>query len=390
MANSLPNLDDTSNSNEAAALVRRKLKQIYSDEPDATEELQEAQAAGAHRSKHQQFMYGLNSSGKSLAEIQTEWHNYYVGLSDEEKHRVWQEFYQEHGRSGSQAHTNPSAQPGEPKQHHTLVKHPVAAHQDPRTVADIHEQIVHKVERRTRKKQSGHLKSLGFGLVSGVIAVVVLLFSFFNERFIAPFINPSKNVSDSSIIIDPSSTSVGTDSKIIIPKINVEIPVVYDVPTVEENAIQAGLERGVVHYATTPNPGEKGNGIIFGHSSNNILNKGKYKFAFVLLKRLEVGDTFILQKGGKRYIYRVFTKKVVKPTDVGVLTENTGKVGSFSLITCDPPGTTLNRLVVTGEQITPDPAENTASTAKQPTAAPALVPGNSESLWHRFVKWLST
>ena len=30
-------------------------------------------------------------------------------------------------------------------------------------------------------------------------------------------------------------------------------------------------------------------------SSNNILNKGKYKFAFVLLKQLESGDTFMIQ-----------------------------------------------------------------------------------------------
>jgi sortase (surface protein transpeptidase) len=37
--------------------------------------------------------------------------------------------------------------------------------------------------------------------------------------------------------------------KLIIPKINVEIPVVYDVNTIEESAVEKGLERGVVHYA---------------------------------------------------------------------------------------------------------------------------------------------
>jgi hypothetical protein len=38
-------------------------------------------------------MYELTTSGKSLADIQTQWHEYYVGLPDNEKHQVWQEFY---------------------------------------------------------------------------------------------------------------------------------------------------------------------------------------------------------------------------------------------------------------------------------------------------------
>ncbi|HSX46743.1 MAG TPA: sortase, partial [Patescibacteria group bacterium] len=149
-------------------------------------------------------------------------------------------------------------------------------------------------------------------------------------------------------------------------------------------------ERGVVHYATTPNPGELGNGAIFGHSSNNILNKGKYKFAFVLLKRLEVGDTFMLQKDGKRYVYRVFDKKVVKPSEVDVLNHDYGKPATFSLITCDPPGTSLNRLVVTGEQITPDPATNVKSSATPSSQKPTILPSNSESLWHRLVHLFSS
>jgi uncharacterized Rmd1/YagE family protein len=38
-------------------------------------------------------MYDLSHSGKSLAEIQTAWHQYYVNLPNDEKHQVWQEFY---------------------------------------------------------------------------------------------------------------------------------------------------------------------------------------------------------------------------------------------------------------------------------------------------------
>ena len=151
---------------------------------------------------------------------------------------------------------------------------------------------------------------------------------------------------------------------------------------------QKALESGVVHYATTPNPGEKGNAVIFGHSSNNIFNKGKYKFAFVLLSRLEPGDLFYINKDSKRYAYRVYKKDIVKPTQVSVLGA-TDKVATVTLITCDPPGTSLNRLVVVGEQISPDPSVNTTSTASKPEHQPVLLPSNSPSLWQRLVGWFT-
>jgi sortase A len=215
------------------------------------------------------------------------------------------------------------------------------------------------------------------------------MFGLFNERFIAPFITPSKSVSNTPIIIDPSTTAVGPEPKVIIPKINVEIPIVFDEESTEEAAIQRALEEGVIHYATTSNPGEQGNGAIFGHSSNNILNKGKYKFAFVLLRRLESGDVFYVQKDGKRFAYRVYKKTVVSPDQVAVLGAQ-DKPSTMSLITCDPPGTSLNRLVVVGEQISPDPSTNVASTANQETTSPAILPSNSPSLWSRLTSWLSS
>jgi hypothetical protein len=61
-----------------------------------------------------------------------------------------------------------------------------------------------------------------------------------------------------------------------------------------------------------------------------------------------------------------------------------GKTSTMALITCDPPGTSINRLVVWGEQISPDPNKNIASTAVQTDAQPSILAGNAESLWHRM------
>jgi sortase A len=389
----LPKKDD--DAAPAVEFIRQKIQNIYSAEPNAKEEAQEAEEAGKHRSKHQQFMYELSTSGKSLAEIQTAWHNYYVNLPDHEKHEVWQEFYANHSQASRYIQATQAAPTNKPvvstheQENHTTSYKP--RHKAAQTTKDIKDHLLNRVSSRTKLQKKQHLQSLAFGLGMGSIVLVILLFSFFNERFIAPFITPSKQVSSTQIIIDPGTTAVGPEPKIIIPKINVEIPVIYDEPSIDEHAVQRALEGGVLHYATTPDPGELGNGAIFGHSINNILNKGKYKFAFVLLKRLENGDTFYLQKDGKRYVYKVFDKKIVKPDDVSVLNSIEGRPATFSLITCDPPGTSINRLIVTGEQISPNPAANVASHVKQNNAEkPAVLPSNSPSLWSRLWGWLSS
>lgn len=378
----------TTPANAAADLIRQRLNQIYNIEPDAKEELKESENLH-HRSKHQQYMYDLGQSGKTLAEIQTAWHEYYLGLPDDEKHVVWQEFYEEHNRRSGKLYLEktpeqpPKVLDDEPAKR-TQRKQPTSNSQ---SVKDVKEHLLNNINRHASKNKS-HLKSLVFGLSSGLVVVVILLFSFFNERFLAPFITPSKSVSATPIIIDPNSTSAGPEPRLIIPKINAELPVIYTEPSIEEHAVQRALQDGVLHYATTSKPGEKGNGVIFGHSSNNLLNKGQYKFAFVLLHRLENGDTFMIQKDSKRYVYKVFAKRIVKPEEVSVLSDANGKLATFSLITCDPPGTSLNRLVVTGEQINPDPSKNSASTVKPIQSQPKILPSNSPSLWQRFKDWV--
>lgn len=377
-------------SDSAANVIRQKIDALYSDEPDPQEELVDAEEAKGHRSKHQTYMYQLSTSGKSLAEIQTAWHNYYVALPDKEKHEVWQEFYEMHGKSPHlSVPQTPKATPPETPHavHHAAHDKPKPS--KPKSVADIRGQLLNKVGTRGKLTKKHHVQSILFGLGTGTIVMIILLFGFFNERFIAPFISPSRSVSSTPIVIDPNSTAVGPGTEVIIPKINVEIPVVYDQPSIDEKAVEASLEQGVVHYATTPSPGEQGNVAIVGHSSNNIFNKGKYKFAFVLLNRLEVGDTFSLTRDGKRYVYKVYEKKIVKPTDVSVLGA-TDKPATATLITCDPPGTSINRLVVVGEQISPDPATNGVSTAQNADGQPKIVPGNSPSLWSRLISMFSS
>jgi sortase A len=394
----------------AIQLIRSKVAALYEQEPDVREEIKEDVIRPETRlTKHQRFMHELTTSGKPLAQIQTDWHNYYVNLPDHEKHEVWREFYQVHNRQSGYAQAAGQQAPGAelpesgkgdkskayvgehlPAPDYAAKKRRRSA--PSRTKQQIKQQILNRVnlsaESQARAKQ--HFHSLVFGLGTGLLVLVIFLFGFFNEMFIAPFIQPSRHVSATPIIVSSDSVAVSDTPEVIIPKINVQIPLVFDEKSADEAAIQRALERGVIHYPTTVMPGQQGNAAFFGHSSNNIFNKGKYKFAFVLLHELVPGDIFYLTSDKKVYTYRVYDKRIVPPSEVSVLNNIPGKIATATLITCDPPGTSTNRLVVWGEQISPDPAGATAPTTPVTpnSESPVTLPSEGPTLWTRFWRWL--
>lgn len=419
--------------NPAVEMIRRKIDALYGEEPNARTELKEAEES-PRRSKHQEFMYRLSISGRPLSEIQAAWHDYYIKLPDNEKREVWQEFYAANSRVPTPhtrmvqsrsamtrphisaadhlpqaAHTpNPpqpmvlgpqpqtatyelpvsAARPGIVVSEHEM--HPAPRRPDARrSAATIRKNILRqvRVSNSAQLKAKQHLQSLAFGLGTGALFILIFLFGFFNEVVIAPFIQPNNHAEATPIILSQSSLAPTSTPEVIIPKINVQLPTVYGL-TVNENDVEQGLEDGVVHYSSTSVPGQQGNAAFFGHSSNNIFNKGKYKFAFVLLHELVPGDLFYLTYNGKVYTYRVFQKQIVQPTETWVLNPVEGKTATAALITCDPPGTSLHRLVVWGEQIDPDPNANAAAAPTPPAGQQVQqLASNGPTLWSRFWHW---
>lgn len=392
----------------ALDLVRQKIATIYGQEKTMSSELNSMAAqptAQAPESKHQKYMRELSTSGQSLADIQVAWHNYYQGLPDHEKHEVWREFYSANERPQP---TATSPQPASVQPQPAVNQSPIVAHTvlpdaprviDRRRPMAIRKRILSNVAEQVQKppklkktKRRQKFESLFFGLGIGLVAMVIFLFGFFNEYIISPFMQPSRTASATPVILNTDGVAPSAEPEVIIPKIGVQIPVDYTLTTVAEDAVQASLDNGVVHYANTVKPGEVGNTAIFGHSSNNIFNKGKYKFAFVSLHKLQDGDTFYLTNNGKIYAYRVFKKQVVLPHETWVLNAVEGKKATATLITCDPPGSTSHRLVVWGEQISPDPEGATAPTNPQPVnsdVAPAELAGKGPSAWSRFWGWVN-
>jgi len=243
---------------------------------------------------------------------------------------------------------------------------------------DITDKLKNRLDSKDKRAIPSKLKPFIGAALAGI-----LIFAIFNSQLLVGqlqyLISPKAGADAPSIT---ESSSISSEPVVIIPKINVNAPVVYDVTSFDEAQVQKALERGVVHYGTTALPGQAGNNVIVGHSSNNWWASGKYKFAFVLLDKLEKGDTFELHYQGKKYVYEVFEKKVVQPNDVSVLSQTAEPI--TTLITCTPPGTSWQRLVVQGKQISPSPTEATALATPNVSTDKSLLPSNTPSFWQQI------
>lgn len=252
-----------------------------------------------------------------------------------------------------------------------------------RIASELRRKIRTNVQKQaTKVKSSSHFKPL---LAAFSVGGAFLLINY-NQVLVGAlkqYVSPGSVVT-TPVIVEPNTlANVGPEPKIIIPKIGVDAPVVYDEPKVDESSYQKALERGVVRLGTTANPGTKGNVVIGGHSSNNVFNAGKYKYVFVNLRRMENGDIFYLNYGAKRYTYKVTLKKVITPTDVSALAQTT--IPTVTLFTCDPPGTNVNRLIIQAEQIDPSPSSAKVN-SNQPTKVNDKnpLPSVAPSLWDRI------
>lgn len=384
--------------NSAAELIRQKIDALYASEPDAKQEMREAEIV-TPRSKHQQYMHELSTSGRGLAEIQVAWHEYYTNLPDDEKHKVWQEFYQKQQTSAPKAELVKAAVPAvetkppvteekflPPANDSSVIsgEFVVPSATDTRPVSEVRDTIRKNIGQRAKKINKSHFQSLIFGLGSGFVVLLIFMFGFFNEVVITPFIRPAAATS-APIIVDAGSTDVERPPQVVIPKISVQVPVDFTQTSISDSVIQGALDNGVVHYPTTVKPGEKGNAAIFGHSSSNIFNQGKYKFAFMQLNKLQNDDVFYITYQNKIYSYKVISMSIVPPTQVSVLNPIAGQTATATLITCDPPGTSINRLVVVGQQISPDPNANTTVATPAPAASDTTeLPANGPTLWTRM------
>lgn len=220
--------------------------------------------------------------------------------------------------------------------------------------------------------------------IIAIIVILIFLFLQYNSVIaakIASFVSPGSSSTQTIIVGTGVNQPVSDSPRIIIPKINVNAPVTYGLTSLDENTVQTALQNGPINYpvaGASALPGQRGNTVILGHSSADVFAPGNYKFIFVQLNRLTAGDLFYLDYGTTRYTYKVTETKIINPTDVGALNLGTDKPYA-TLVTCDPPGTIANRLLVIAEQVSPNPNDAT-ETQSADNDSPTTITGKPKTL----------
>jgi len=136
-----------------------------------------------------------------------------------------------------------------------------------------------------------------------------------------------------------------------INKIKVDAPMVWS-QSDDDQKMLADLEKGLSHFTKTAAPGQNGNAVISGHSSNYVWAKGDYNHIFENLNSLEKGDEVavrIIQHNGRimTFHYHVTDKFITTADDPRVFADTPAP--SLTLSTCWPIGTNLKRLIIKTE-----------------------------------------
>lgn len=251
------------------------------------------------------------------------------------------------------------------------------------------------ISNKAREKGGKFRRSRHFvPVISAIIVVLVFVFLQYNRLFIAnvqAYVSPGNSTPQDTIYSPSASIKVSNDPKLIIPKINVDVPVIYGVGSDQQSQLDA-MAKGVAHFSipgANSVPGQIGNTVLSGHSSNDLFDSGDYKFIFAQLNRLNENDIIYVNYQGVRYTYNITGKKVVLPTDVQSLIYSTDKP-ILTLITCTPLGTAEKRLLVIAEQISPDPSNaeaNSSSSGSDSNSSTTEMPSNSKTFFEKLFSW---
>jgi sortase A len=355
-------------------LIRSQINDLYSNPSLQISD----SSSGDNNPYHQSHTNAVNITKDQWDQYHTAWQNYYrqyyEGYYTQKSRKLGDETKEEaaSNQTGQQYFGNP------PKVNKKIIAEA--------TIFDLRQKFLAKIQESTAKfRRSHHFTPV----MAGLAVVLVFLFLQYNRVLISnvmAYVSPG-NIDPQNIVIDPSTDiTVSPEPRLIIPKINVDVPVVYDVGS-DYDSQMAAMTSGVAHFAVpgaSSHPGQTGNTVIAGHSSNDLLDTGDYKFIFAQLDKLAIGDTLHANYNSRRYTYTVTKKEVVNPNEVSKLVYPTTKP-ILTLLTCTPLGTSKYRLLVTAEQISPDPSQATAApTQDNDKSSTSSIPGNSPTLIERI------
>jgi sortase A len=190
------------------------------------------------------------------------------------------------------------------------------------------------------------LKIVGLILIIGGLLLVGLIYS--------PVIREEVNYRITSVKApfqkNKEIIPVDKEFGLVIPKIDVNVKVFPNVDATKPQEYLPILAKGVAQAKGSLLPGQEGNVFIFAHSTNTPLNASRYNAVFYLLNKMEKDDEIFVYYQQQKHSYKVLEKKIISPEKLNDFLK-TLKGKTLTLQTCYPPGTTINRLLVTAKEI---------------------------------------
>lgn len=267
------------------------------------------------------------------------------------------------------------------------------------------ERIRKTAEKRARRTNGKARKWIPLGIgIFVLICGVLLQYNQVIAAHVVAYMSPGDNTSNTISALDPTLTVATHDSPyLMIPKLNVEVPVVFGSKT-DVSSMNVAMSNGVANFSVpgaSAKPGEIGNFVISGHSAGNVYQNTNYKFIFSGLPRLVEGDLIYMDYEGVRYTYKLIGTMIVDPSDVNSLVrianDNPDKP-LITLLTCYPLGTSKQRYIVYAEQI--NPSYENATTAAPSTGGDSddasddsstenVMPQGDPSPLEQLWKWLT-
>jgi sortase A len=373
--------DHTPDHKAAADLIRSDIDRIYDGD----------QAPHAEAEKEIIAQHHAATSEEPLPDPQNDPANPALPSNDvavwKHYHTSWQSYYQQYYERYYLHHLHNTLSQAEHATEPPTAPGVIASdNEDDQAVAELRDKLLDSVKEQAETVR----KSRHFAPIATAVAfALVFLFLQYNRFMFATvqaYVSPG-NIDPQNIIVDPQANmKVGPEPKLIIPKINVEAPMIYGVNSADVNAVEDHLRGGVVHYPianASSVPGQNGATVILGHSSNDVFDSGAYKFVFVQLNKLEKGDTFYINYQGTRYTYSVASKEIIDPKEISKVAGDPAKPSAI-LITCDPPGTALKRLLVFANQISPDPSKSTAAPSPNQPSKTTNIAGQGTTFIERL------
>lgn len=389
-----------SSQDAATDVVRSQIDSIYSHDdnlttavPTPASEPDDNQAAAAIESEPTSGP--AVQPGPGAVDAATSTTSAYDRTHDEQQHQVqtkawqryhtaWQSYYQQYYERYYVGQVSAAKKSLEHDAHVRPIDETISSDE---ALYDLRSKLRNQIDERAKKiRKSRHFVPI----IAGVMVMLVFLFLQYNRILISnavAYMQPG-NLDPATLIVDPnSSNSVSAETRLIVPKISVDVPIIWDANAASLDSLNAAMDKGVAWFnmqGASAKPGEKGNFVLSGHSSNDWLDGGDYKFIFAPLERMKEGDTIYVNYNSTRYTYTVTHMQVVKPTDVQALQLGTDKP-YLTLITCTPLGTALNRLLVFADQVSPDPNEASAQTNSESSSSDASkMPSNSPTFFERI------